>query len=39
VWALDLDRLLEIARDEATRSLTDDECRQYLHVDVCPVDS
>jgi len=36
VWALDLDDLLEIARDEVTRSLTDAECRQYLHVDTCP---
>jgi WD40 repeat protein len=39
VWALDLDRLLEIARDEVTRSLTDEECRQYLHVDSCSVDA
>jgi WD40 repeat protein len=36
VWALDIDDLLEIARREAGRSLTDDECRQYLHVDRCP---
>jgi WD40 repeat protein/DNA-binding SARP family transcriptional activator len=35
VWALDLDDLLEIARREAGRSLTDEECRQYLHVDEC----
>jgi WD40 repeat protein/class 3 adenylate cyclase len=31
VWALDLDELIAIANDELTRSLTDDECRQYLH--------
>jgi WD40 repeat protein len=30
VWALDVDRLLEIARRRVTRSLTDAECRQYL---------
>jgi WD40 repeat protein/class 3 adenylate cyclase len=31
VWALDLDELIDIANDEATRELTDEECRQYLH--------
>jgi WD40 repeat protein/DNA-binding SARP family transcriptional activator len=36
VWALDIDDLLEIARRNVTRSLTDEECRQYLHVEVCP---
>jgi hypothetical protein len=36
VWALDIDDLLEIARREVTRSLTDAECRQFLHVEVCP---
>jgi WD40 repeat protein len=36
VWALDIDDLLRIARREAGRSLTDEECRQYLHVDECP---
>ena len=35
IWALDIDDLLEIARHEAGRSLTDDECRQYLHLDRC----
>jgi WD40 repeat protein len=30
VWALDVDRLLEIARARVTRSLTQAECRQYL---------
>ena len=33
---LDIDDLLEIARREVTRSLTDEECRQYLHVERCP---
>jgi WD40 repeat protein len=36
ICALDIDDLLEIARREARRSLTDEECRQYLHVDQCP---
>jgi WD40 repeat protein len=36
VWALDLDDLVEIANNELTRTLTDDECRQYLHTDQCP---
>jgi WD40 repeat protein/DNA-binding SARP family transcriptional activator len=35
VWALDIDDLLEIARQNLTRSLTDEECRQYLHVGRC----
>jgi WD40 repeat protein len=35
IWALDIDDLLEIARREAGRSLTDEECRQFLHVDEC----
>src|SRR5918996_1232390 len=36
VWALDLDDLIEIAQGRVTRALTDEECRQYLHVEVCP---
>ena len=32
VWALDIDDLLEIARQNVTRSLSDEECRHYLHV-------
>ncbi len=35
IWALDIDDLLKIARREAGRSLTDQECRQYLHVNRC----
>jgi hypothetical protein len=35
VWALDIDDLLEIARANVTRSLSDVECRQYLHVAAC----
>jgi WD40 repeat protein len=38
IWALDLDDLIRIAKQEVTRGLTDEECRQYLHVDRCPRD-
>jgi WD40 repeat protein/DNA-binding SARP family transcriptional activator/tRNA A-37 threonylcarbamoyl transferase component Bud32 len=38
IWALDIDDLLEIARGKVTRSLTDEECRLYLHVETCPID-
>jgi WD40 repeat protein len=37
VWTLDLDELIRIAEGEVTRGLTDDECRQYLHLpEGCP---
>jgi WD40 repeat protein/DNA-binding SARP family transcriptional activator/serine/threonine protein kinase len=36
VWALDLDDLIAIAQDKVTRELTEEECRQYLHLDACP---
>jgi WD40 repeat protein len=36
-WTLDLDELIRIAEGEVTRELTDDECRQYLHLpEGCP---
>ncbi|HSJ51753.1 MAG TPA: WD40 repeat domain-containing protein, partial [Actinomycetota bacterium] len=35
IWALDLDDLLEIARQQVTRALSDEECRQYLHLETC----
>lgn len=35
VWALDLDDLVEIAEHELTRTLTVEECRQYLHQQGC----
>ena len=31
VWALEVDRLLEIARHRVTRSLTEDKCQRYLN--------
>jgi WD40 repeat protein len=36
IWALDIEDLLEIGRREAGRSLTDEECRQHLHLETCP---
>jgi WD40 repeat protein/DNA-binding SARP family transcriptional activator len=36
VWALDIDDLLQIARQNVTRPLTGGECRQYLHEEQCP---
>jgi WD40 repeat protein len=36
VWAVDLEDLVAIAEDGLTRSLTGDECRQYLHLERCP---
>ena len=35
IWALEIDDLLEIARGNVTRAFTDEECRQYLHVESC----
>ena len=36
IWALDLDDLIDIAKSKLTRTLTHEECRQFLHVDRCP---
>jgi WD40 repeat protein/DNA-binding SARP family transcriptional activator len=36
VWALDVDDLVQIAEREVTRTLTDEECQQYLHLQRCP---
>jgi WD40 repeat protein len=36
VWALDLNDLIAIADTKVTRTLTDEECRQYLHAERCP---
>jgi WD40 repeat protein/class 3 adenylate cyclase len=32
----DVDELVQIGRSRVTRTLTDQECRTYLHVDTCP---
>ena len=36
VWVLGIEDLVKLARDRVTRSLTDGECRQYLHLAECP---
>ncbi len=36
VWAHDMGLLIQRARERVTRSLTPEECRVYLHLDVCP---
>ena len=36
IWTLDLDELVDIARERLTRGLTSVECERYLHVDTCP---
>jgi WD40 repeat protein/DNA-binding SARP family transcriptional activator len=36
VWALDLDDLTAIAHERLTRGFTDDECRDFLHLERCP---
>lgn len=33
---LPIDELRDLARKRVTRTLTDEECRQYLHVGGCP---
>jgi hypothetical protein len=38
VWALDLDELIALAQSRVTRTLTDEECQQYLHLDACPAE-
>jgi WD40 repeat protein len=38
-YVLDLEELKALARERLTRSLTDEECRQYLRVDECPAGS
>ncbi|MFO7622987.1 MAG: hypothetical protein R6V73_01450, partial [Anaerolineales bacterium] len=37
-FALRMDDLIALAKDRLTRGLTDDECRQYLHLARCPVE-
>jgi WD40 repeat protein len=33
IWTLELDDLIPLAREQVTRELSDDECRQYLHLE------
>ncbi|HSL30089.1 MAG TPA: protein kinase [Anaerolineales bacterium] len=36
IFVLPTDELVALAKSRLTRSLTDEECQQYLHVDTCP---
>jgi len=36
VWVLAIEDLMELARERVTRGLTDQECREFLHLDRCP---
>jgi DNA-binding SARP family transcriptional activator len=36
IWPLDLDQLIGFMKANVTRTLTDNECQQYLHLDRCP---
>lgn len=36
VYALDLEELVALAQSRVTRSLTDEECRKFLHLRRCP---
>lgn len=36
IYALDIGELVSLARQRLTRSLTTEECQQYLHTPTCP---
>jgi WD40 repeat protein len=36
VYALDLEDLVALAESRVTRTLTDEECQKFLHVEQCP---
>jgi WD40 repeat protein/class 3 adenylate cyclase len=36
VYLLNLDELVELAHSRVTRSLTTEECKNYLHIEECP---
>jgi len=36
VYVIPVDDLIELARRRVTRSLTEAECRRYLHLEACP---
>ena len=38
IWVIDLDELTALAQSRVTRSLTEAECQQYLHLDACPTE-
>jgi WD40 repeat protein len=36
IYTLQMEELLNLARSRLTRTLSDSECQQYLHVEKCP---
>jgi hypothetical protein len=38
VFVLPIDELVALAKSRVTRSLTSEECQQYLHVATCPAE-
>jgi WD40 repeat protein len=36
IYLLDIEDLIALARTRVTRSLTSEECRQYLQTAICP---
>jgi WD40 repeat protein len=36
IYVLKIDDLISLAKQRVTRSLTTEECQQYLHVEQCP---
>jgi hypothetical protein len=36
IYLTRLDDLITLAKSRVTRSLTEEECRTYLHVEQCP---
>jgi WD40 repeat protein len=37
-YALSLEELVDVAESRLTRTLTEEECQEYLRMDACPVD-
>jgi WD40 repeat protein/transcriptional regulator with XRE-family HTH domain len=36
IYTLKLDQLIALAKERLTRTLTDEECRKFLHTEACP---
>jgi len=37
-YVLSVDELVDIAESRLTRSLTEEECQEFLHMDACPAE-
>lgn len=37
-YIMDIDELIELAKEHVTRQFTDEECQRYLHLDTCPAE-